>query len=49
VSWSAAHDLSDLATRGPLHGQDPTAIHQLAHYVVDRTITGVVTDDIIRT
>jgi len=44
--WAAVHGLSELATRGPLRDQDPATVEQLAHYVVDRAITGVVADDI---
>jgi len=43
--WAAVHGLSDLATRGPLRDQDPAAVEQLARYVVDRAITGVVAGD----
>ncbi len=43
--WAAVHGLSDLATRGPLRDQDPATVEQLAYYVVDRAITGVVADD----
>lgn len=41
ICWSAVHGLSDLLTRGPLRGQDPATIEQLAEYVVDRAIAGV--------
>ncbi len=47
--WAAVHGLSDLATRGPLHDQDPATIEQLANYVVDRAITGVIAEDISST
>lgn len=40
--WSAVHGLSDLATRGPLHTQDPAAVRRLAAYVVDATIAGII-------
>ncbi|MDQ6837947.1 MAG: TetR/AcrR family transcriptional regulator [Actinomycetota bacterium] len=40
--WSAVHGLSELATQGPLHGQPPAAVHQLAEYVVDCAIEGVI-------
>jgi len=43
--WAAVHGLSDLATRGPLRGQEPATIDQLSHYVVDRAITGVIVDE----
>jgi len=43
--WAAVHGLSDLATRGPLRDQDPAALEQLADYVVDRAITGVIADE----
>ncbi len=43
--WAAVHGLADLATRGPLRDQDPAAVDQLANYVVDRAITGVIADD----
>lgn len=43
--WAAVHGLSDLATRGPLRRQAPATIEQLAAYVVDRAITGVIADD----
>ncbi len=47
--WAAVHGLSDLATRGPLRDQDPAALEQLAYYVVDCAITGVITEDISST
>lgn len=40
--WSAVHGLAELATRGPLHAQPPAAVRQLAEYVVDCTIRGVI-------
>lgn len=40
--WAAVHGLSDLATRGPLHDQDPDSIQGLAEYVVERAIAGVI-------
>lgn len=40
--WAAVHGLSDLATRGPLHDQDPATIQGLAEYVVERAIAGVI-------
>ncbi len=43
--WAAVHGLADLATRGPLRDQGPAAVEQLADYVVDRAITGVIADD----
>ena len=43
--WSAVHGLSDLATRGPLHGHARATVQQLAEYVVDAAIAGVVGDD----
>ncbi len=43
--WATVHGLSDLATRGPLRDQDPATVEQLAYYVVDRAITGVIADD----
>ncbi|MBO1766931.1 TetR-like C-terminal domain-containing protein [Allobranchiibius sp. GilTou38] len=43
--WSAVHGLSDLATRGPLHAQARAAVQQLAEYVVDAAIDGVVGGD----
>jgi AcrR family transcriptional regulator len=43
--WAAVHGLSDLATRGPLHDQDRATVEQLAHYVVDRAITGIICED----
>ncbi len=39
--WSAVHGFSDLLTRGPLQGQDPATIEQLAEYVVDRAIASI--------
>ncbi len=43
--WAAVHGLSDLATRGPLRDQDPATVEQLAYYVVDHAIIGVITED----
>lgn len=40
--WSAVHGFAQLATHGPLHGQPPAAVHELAAYVVDAAIQGVV-------
>jgi len=43
--WSAVHGLSDLATRGPLRDESAGTVEQLAYYVVDCAITGVITED----
>jgi len=36
---------AELAIRGPLRDEDPAAVEQLANYVVDRAMTGVIADD----
>lgn len=39
--WSAVHGFADLATRGPLHGQDREVIDKLAVHIVDTIIAGI--------
>jgi AcrR family transcriptional regulator len=39
--WSAVHGFADIATRGPLRGQDPAVLGALGADVVERIITGV--------
>lgn len=41
--WSAVHGFADLATRGPLQGQDTAIIEDLAVHVVDTAIRGIQT------
>lgn len=42
--WSSVHGLAELATRGPLRGQDPEALRRVAEYVVDRAVAGILAD-----
>ena len=42
--WAAVHGLAELATRGPLRGQDPQTLRRVAEYVVDRAIAGILAD-----
>lgn len=39
--WSAVHGFADIATRGPLQGQDPAVLEALGAHVVDRIIAGI--------
>ncbi len=39
--WSAVHGFADIATRGPLVGQDPAALAALGERVVDAIIAGL--------
>ena len=39
--WSAVHGFADIATRGPLRGQDPHVLQALGADVVERIIAGV--------
>ena len=41
VCWSGVHGFADLATRGPLQGQDPSVIDKLAAHLVDTIINGL--------
>ncbi|HEY8294323.1 MAG TPA: TetR-like C-terminal domain-containing protein, partial [Micrococcaceae bacterium] len=45
VCWAAVHGFADLATRGPLQGQDHAVIDQLADGVVDAVIAGLQAKD----
>ncbi|GIG55185.1 TetR/AcrR family transcriptional regulator [Demequina activiva] len=42
--WSAVHGFADIATRGPLRGQDPAVLAALGADVVERIIAGVRAD-----
>ncbi|MPV36388.1 TetR/AcrR family transcriptional regulator [Georgenia subflava] len=42
--WSAVHGLSELATRGPLQGQPAGVVEQVAEYVVDCAIEGILAE-----
>ena len=42
--WAAVHGLAELATRGPLRGQDAQTLQHLAAYVVDRAIAGILAE-----
>ena len=39
--WSAVHGFADIATRGPLQGQDDDVLAALGEHVVDRIVAGV--------
>ncbi|WP_084130236.1 TetR/AcrR family transcriptional regulator [Demequina sp. NBRC 110055] len=39
--WSAVHGFADIATRGPLQGQDAPTLTALGTHVVDRIVAGV--------
>lgn len=39
--WSAVHGFADIATRGPLQGQDNDVLSALGEHVVDRIVAGV--------
>ncbi|WP_084077673.1 TetR/AcrR family transcriptional regulator [Demequina sp. NBRC 110057] len=39
--WSAVHGFADIATRGPLQGQDGPTLTTLGTHVVDRIVAGV--------
>lgn len=39
--WSAVHGFADIATRGPLQGQDAATLAGLGVHVVDRIVAGV--------
>ncbi|GLF98779.1 TetR/AcrR family transcriptional regulator [Streptomyces yaizuensis] len=42
LCWSTVHGFADLATRGPLYGQEHAVMEPLAAQVVDRVIEGLV-------